>query len=155
MAKIFATMLFYWGGMKAVICTLLVSTACAWAEGAADRSAIEHVIGSLNAGQNAGEKPLRVLFTTDAENELDRLASLDRWLLERSNEPWSEVTTPRLVIQSVRFVTPDVAVVDAANTHFGSTILVRRIPVLFVMKKEGIGWRISSLRVLVDIASLP
>jgi hypothetical protein len=48
-----------------------------------------------------------------------------------------------------------VALVDAANTHFGSTILALRIPVLFVMKKEGAVWRISSLRVLVDIASLP
>jgi hypothetical protein len=95
------------------------------------------------------------LFTADAENELNRLASLDRWLIERSKEPWSEVTTPRLVIQSVRFVTPDAALVDAANTLFGSTILARRIPVLVVMKKEGAGWRISSLRVLVDIASLP
>src|SRR5207302_2579056 len=100
-------------GMKAVICTLLVATAYAWADGAADRAAIEHVIGSLNVGQAAGEKPLSVLFTTDAENELDRLVNLNRWLLERSNEPWSEVTTPRLVIQSLRFVTPDVALVDA------------------------------------------
>jgi hypothetical protein len=138
--------------MKAVICTLLASISYAWAYGVADRAAIEHVIGSLNAGY---EKPHSVLFTADAENEVDRLASLDRWLLERSNEPWSEVTTPRLVIQSVRFVTPDVALVDAANTHYGSTILARRIPVLFVMKKEGTVWRISSLRVLVDIVSLP
>ena len=117
MPKIFAPALLYCGGMKAVICTLLLSTAYAWADGAADCAAIEHVIGSLNASQTAGEKSLPVLFTADAENELDRLASLDRWLLERSNEPWSEVTTPRLVIQSVRFITPDVAVVDAANTH--------------------------------------
>jgi len=155
MEKIFALHRSIVKGMKAVICALLLFTAYAWADGAADRAAIEHVIGSLDAGQNAGEKPLPVLFTADAENELNRLASLDQWLLERSKEPWSEVTAPRLVIQSVRFVTPDVALVDAANTHFGSTILALRIPVLFVMKKEGAVWRISSLRVLVDIASLP
>jgi hypothetical protein len=34
-------------------------------------------------------------------------------------------------------------------------ILARRIPVLFVMKKEGTAWRIASLRVLVDVMSLP
>jgi len=52
------------------------------------------------------------------------------------------------VIHSIRFVTPDAAIVDAANTQYGSTILVWRIPVLLVMKKTGTDWRIASLRVL-------
>ncbi len=62
---------------------------------------------------------------------------------------------PRIVIQSVRFITPEIALVDAANTQYGSTILVRRVPVLFVMKKEARDWRIASLRVLADFTTLP
>jgi hypothetical protein len=104
---------------------------------------------------DSGAKPGSRLFTADADSELDRLLDLDRRLLELSREPWSEITSPRLVIQSIRFVTPDVALVNAANTHYGSMILARRIPVLFVMRKEGTVWRIASLRVLVDVMSLP
>ena len=58
------------------------------------------------------------------------------------------VLTPHL--RSIRFVTPDVAFTDAANTQYGSMILQTRIPVLLVLRREGIDWRIVSLRVLVD-----
>ncbi|HEV2448218.1 MAG TPA: hypothetical protein VGS58_19940, partial [Candidatus Sulfopaludibacter sp.] len=62
----------------------------------------------------------------------------------------SEVTAPHLAIQSLRFVTPDVALVNAAGTQFGSAIVVRRTPLLLVVKKQPAGWRIASLRVLQD-----
>jgi hypothetical protein len=68
-------------------------------------------------------------------------------MVEAAKRPWSETMMPRMVVQSIRFVTPDVALVDAAETQFGST-LNRRIPLLLVMKKEGTKWRIASLRLL-------
>jgi hypothetical protein len=46
--------------------------------------------------------------------------------------------------------TADVALVDAANTQCGSIVLVRRVPVLLVMRRETGGWRIASLRLLAD-----
>ena len=142
--------------MKTIIWISLVFAALSWADEAADRTAIERVIGALNAERaGAGQKRVAGLFTADAENELDRLSKLDRWLVQASDRPWSEVTTPRMVIQSIRLITPDVALVDAANTQYGSTILVRRVPVLVVMKREGKDWRIASLRVLVDLMGLP
>jgi hypothetical protein len=95
------------------------------------------------------------LFAADADSEFDRLALLDRQLLGLSNEPWSEVTAPGVTIRSIRFVTPDVALIDAANTQYGSVILQTRIPVLLVMRREGIDWRIVSLRVLVDPKEIP
>jgi hypothetical protein len=58
-----------------------------------------------------------------------------------------------MVIQSIRFIAPEVALVDAANTQYGAVIPARRIPVLLVMKKEGAEWRIASLRVMVDLAA--
>ena len=142
--------------MKTVVWTSLVFAAHSWAGEPADRIAIERVIAALNADQaSAGQKPIADLFTADADNELNRLASLDRRLVPSSDRPWSEVTTPRIVVQHIRWITPDVALVDAANTQYGSTILVRRVPMLLVVKKEGKDWRIASLRVLVDLMGLP
>jgi hypothetical protein len=142
--------------MKAFPCIPLLFATLACADTTADRAAIERVVGAVIVGPtDSGAKPGSRLFTADADSELDRLLDLDRRLLELSREPWSEITSPRLVIQSIRFVTPDVALVNAANTHYGSMILARRIPVLFVMKKEGTAWRIASLRVLVNVMSLP
>jgi hypothetical protein len=139
--------------MRALFCIPLLFAAHAWADQAADRAAIERVVGVLNAS-SPGEKPDSSLFTADADNQLDRLAALNRRLSQVSSEPWSEATTPRMAIQSIRFVTPDVALVDAADTQYGSVIPARRIPVLLVMKKEGADWRIASLRVLMDLGGL-
>jgi len=142
--------------VKALLCIPLLFTTLAWADTVADRAVIERVVGAVIAGQTRpGAKLSSTLFTADADSEFDRLLDLDRRLLQLSKEPWSEVTSLRMVIQSIRFVTPEVALVNAANTHHGSMILARRIPALFVMKKEGTGWGIASLRVLVDVPSLP
>jgi hypothetical protein len=129
--------------MKAIPCIVAPFVACAWADEAAERTAIEGVIGALNDAQ-PGTSARSSLFTADAENELDRRS-------QPSDRPWSEVTRPRLVIQAIRFVTPEVALVNAASTQYGSTTPVRRIPVLLVMKKEA-NWRIASLRLLAPMA---
>lgn len=132
-----------------LLCIPLV--AVGWANEVEDRTAIQRVITTLNDGRSDQKQNL---FTSDSANELDRLSSLDRRLVG-SDIPLSEVTTPRIVIQSVRFITADVALVDAANTQYGSVVLVRRVPVLFVMRKESQAWRIAALRVLVDLVKLP
>ena len=133
--------------------TALVSAARA--DAAADRAAIETVVRAVFAGQAPDGKPASTLFTADADSQLDRLMELDRRLVRRSNEPWSEVTAPQVVIQSIRFVTPDVVLVDATNAQYGSVALGRRIPVLLVMRKVGKNWKIASLRVLTDPIMLP
>ncbi len=58
----------------------------------------------------------------------------------------SEVTPPHIAVQSIRFLTPEVALVDATSTQFGTMILVRRVPIWLVMKKEASGWKIASMR---------
>jgi hypothetical protein len=139
--------------MKTIICISLVFAALGWADEAADRTAIERVIGALNDQTGADQK--RSLFTVDAAKDFDRLTHLDRGMLPASDRPWSEVTTPHIVVQSIRLITPDVALVDAANTQYGSTVVVRRAPVLFIMKKETKDWRIAAVRVMADLMSLP
>jgi len=124
--------------VKAFPCIPLLFATLACADTTADRAAIERVVGAAIVDPtDSGAKPGSRLFTADADSELDRLLDLDRRLLELSREPWSEITSPRLVIQSIRFPTPDVNLVNAANSHYGSMILARRIPVLFVMKRKG------------------
>jgi hypothetical protein len=53
----------------------------------------------------------------------------------------------RFVIQSVRLITPDVALVDAVNIR-ESAGLSRRSPVLLVLRREGDLWKVASLRVM-------
>jgi hypothetical protein len=116
-----------------------------------DRAAIDKVITGLNDPvQRAG------LFTKDAESDVDfdRLLDLHRknssppGVLIGMNEPWTELTVPRVVSGSIRVITPDVAIVDGASTVEGAVTLVRRAPLLFVMKKEESEWRISAVRAL-------
>jgi len=126
-----------------MLLALLLAT-FAWVDNSADRTAIERITLGLTGGQ----KPL---FTADADSQLDRLRDLDRSMVESSKKPWSEVLMPRMVVQSIRFIAPDVAAVDAVDTQFGSTIS-RRIPVLLIMRKEAGEWRIASLRVIFPSA---
>ncbi|SRR5258708_3477439 len=142
--------------MKLISCIFLVFAALAHADEAADRSAIERVIRYLNDSQTASsKKQISILFIADADSDLDRLTELNGRWLQLSSEPWSEMTSPRLTIHSIRFVTPEVALVNTASVQYGSNIPVRRIPVLFVMKKEGAEWRIAALRVLAGLVNIP
>ena len=113
----------------------LLLVAAAGADEHADRAAIESVIEAVNAGRVAG------LFSEGAENDLRRLTE--------STDPLSEETRPRIVIQSILFPTSGLALVDAMSFQYGSTIVVRRIPLLLIMKREASDWRIASLRVMV------
>ena len=121
----------------------------AWADSVADRAAIEEITKAVFAPV-ASIESVSALFAADAESEFARLSELDRQLLGLSKEPLSEVTAPIVVIGSIRFVTSDVALVDAANTQYGSLVFHTRIPVLLVLRRDRTGWRIVSLRVLVD-----
>jgi hypothetical protein len=138
------------GMLRIALCFLILS-AFAWADERADRNAIQAVVEALNTNEKMATPSL---FTADADSQLARLSDLDRMLLP-ANSPWSEVTKPRIMLQGTRFISPDVALVDAANTQFGSTILVRRVPILLVMRRVAMGWQIASLRVMVNLIDLP
>ena len=117
--------------MKGILCLPLLLTACAWGDEAADRTAIEKAVTQLDFSADA-----------DVAAEFHRL-----W---PAGEPWSEVTPPRIQSRAIRFITPDVALVDATSTQYGSVILVRRVPLVLVMRRERTEWRIAALRVAAD-----
>ena len=129
--------------MKAILRLALLSVcACLWGNEAADRLAIEKVMAALSEAQRSSNtKALTALFASDAaKTELDYLFQMDGGMLEASKRPWSEVTAPRILIKSIRFATPDVAVVDAFNRQFGP-VLGGGKP-LFLLKKRGEGaWK--------------
>jgi hypothetical protein len=133
--------------MKPILCFSLLFSACLCADEAADRVVIEKVIGAFNAPRSDPHaRCLFSLFTSDADPaELERLSDMQRRMREISSSPWSEVTPPRIVAKRIRFVTPDVALVDAAIAQIGS-LSGSHEPVLFVMKKQGTEWWIASLR---------
>jgi hypothetical protein len=63
------------------------------------------------------------------------------------------VPPAHFVIQSIRLLTPDVALIDAVNERGGAGA-VRHSPVLLVLRKEGDVWKIASLRVLAPARPL-
>ncbi len=94
------------------------------------------------------------LFTKDADSYVDfdhlvdlhRKDSLATGGVIGMNETWTEMTVPRVVSGIIRFITPDVAIVDAASTISGAVTLKPSVPLLFVMKKVGREWRIVASR---------
>jgi hypothetical protein len=125
----------------ALILGVVFSATLAVADEAGDRAAIETVIRSLKTT----DQP-KTLFTADADSDLGRLRAIEESMAKAASRPWSEIAPPALVLQPARFISPDIALVDAAETQLG--VIARKVPVLFVMKKEASGWKIASLRVL-------
>jgi len=142
----------HYRGMKTVLCLSLFFAACAFADETADRAAIGRAIAALN------EQPSRIAEIAEsraAARELDVLQFSGRPRVTISHEPWGEATIDysatevvryKIVSGAVRFLTPEVALVDGAMTRQDGTFLYR--PILFVMKKVGDGWKIASARML-------
>jgi hypothetical protein len=124
-----------------LLLVLSVFAHTAFADEAADRAAIDALIAALNNHT----QPSSNLFTGDSadiQRELANLAAASR----PSGGPLSEVSEPHITVRSVRFITSDVALVDATSDQFGSTLPVRRIPVLLILKKDA-NWRIAAVRI--------
>src|SRR5262249_42228727 len=101
--------------------------------------AIDRVIAALN---DLVERPVQ--FTKDADLGVDfeHLANLHREYspcpasVIGMNETWTVMTVPRIVSGRIRFITPDVAIVDGASTVQRAVTLAPSVPLLFVMTKE-------------------
>src|ERR1017187_7157612 len=68
------------------------------------------------------------------------LSPLDRFAGQEVSQVYFEVT-------AIRMVSPDVAFVDATASQYGSLIVKRSVPAVFVLKREGGAWQISVMRV--------
>jgi hypothetical protein len=157
-----------------ILCLPLILGSCALAaDEAADRAAIGRTIAALNqVPQPAG------LFTDDAVSDLGRLPGVNeaQFQFERdvtvaaggltvviSHEPWGEaqiyppgafpqslvIVNPRFASGAVRFITPDVAMVEGSYTRRDGDV-VQTAPLLLLMKRDGEVWKIASVRLLAS-----
>jgi hypothetical protein len=158
--------------VRRILCLAIILASCAWADETSDRASIERVISVLGTTQQSPG-----VFTADFENfrELNRLGLRIEFTVPTvsgptvviSDEPWGEATlvfpgvillpgnlggvvrsSSHLVIRSVRFVTPDVAVLDVTSEPNSLSNVRPGIPALFVMKRDGADWKIASVRLL-------
>jgi hypothetical protein len=128
---------------------LLFLTLGLWADEGGDRDVITNVIAAVNDPlQRPG------LFTQDVDSGVDFDRLIDLHIACSSppnivigmNETWREMTVPYVVSGSIRFITPNVAIVDGASTVRGAVTLLKNVPLLFVLRKEGSKWRITAVR---------
>lgn len=116
-----------------------------------ESSAITSVLAAMNkALQKPDVDAIAGLFSKDGDLRIaGGVLAGPRTIAERlaDRRPWSEVTPPRIEHESVRLVTPDVAMVDASWVQYGSTIMRRAQSVMLLLRKEGAEWRVASLRV--------
>jgi hypothetical protein len=116
--------------MKAVLCLLLLTAAPALAEESADRDAIRRVIAAFNDLQ---QRPS--MLAPDAD-----IAPLSRLALREASQVYFTAI-------SIKFLTLDIAFVDAAAAQFGTLIMKRTWPAYFVLRRIGNEWRVSVLRI--------
>jgi hypothetical protein len=126
--------------MKSGILTAgILLASFAWAaDEVGDRAAIEKAVRAM--------APLASDF--DGYAELAQLSVVaDKPRVVISKEPWGEAqvvmpgtpTAASAVVTKIRFMTPTVAVVDAASV---------KASLFIVLRKEETGWKIASLRIL-------
>jgi hypothetical protein len=71
-------------------------------------------------------------------------AGADVSALDRYSGP--EVSQMYFELKAVRFVTPEVALADATGSQYGTLIMKRSVPALFVLRKEAGTWHVVLLR---------
>ena len=104
--------------------------ASVWAGDPPDSEAIRKAIATFNDPRQRA-----TVLAAGAD-----IAPLNRFAGQGVSQVYFEVT-------AIRMVSPDVAFVDAAASQFGSLILKRTSPVVFVLKRESGAWRISVMRI--------
>jgi hypothetical protein len=150
--------------MRAVLFALIFFAGVASADEAADRAAVEKTISALNKwpadssvftadfdGHDALRRRAIVGMCPEVWWETCGMATTrESPQVVISQEPWGEATIVMpgsvvgmrvpIIVKKIRFLTPDVAMVDAVST--------RRL--LIVMRREGADWKIASIRELAE-----
>ena len=115
--------------MRAVCWIFIALAARLWAGDAADSEAIRKVISTFS-----DRRERATVLAPDADiSPLHRSYGLD-------------VSQLYFEVSAIRFVTPDVAFVDASATQFGTLIMKHARPAVFVLKRDAGSWKISVMR---------
>ena len=134
--------------MRLLLCALL---AAPWALGAnqlTDRADVDKLIFALkDALGRRDQNAISKLLASDTDRpELSRsLLNLNPGTPEPAGKPWSELSRPILMINTVRFPGKNLAEVETAATQYGS-VATRNAAIVFLLKREKSGWKIESMR---------
>ena len=140
----------HYGGMKL---THLIYVFAAMPAFAQDFGGVHALISELNRClADTNSESFSGLFTGDADLQTlgGRIYHGRKEIAEALAERriWNEVTPPRLVDETIRFITAEVALVDARQVEYGSLALGRSVPVLLVARYRAGRWAIASMRIL-------
>jgi hypothetical protein len=114
--------------MKALVWILLGVAVVARADERAD--AVRKAIAAFNDLRERA-----TVLTADAD-----LSPLERFAGQEVSQVYFEV-------RSIKFLTGDIAFVDATASQFGSTIMKRVLPAYFVLRRAGGEWHVAVMRV--------
>ena len=142
------------------LCLFLATTVSAQVMSPTDDTAVRELVKRYNNAREANDpKAIAALFVADA----DQLVSSGEWrrgrdVVVKGAMASSAQTggTRTLTVETVRMVSPDVAIADAryeiSGLADGST---RRMWSTFVMARQQGGWQISAIRNMLPTAAAP
>jgi hypothetical protein len=161
--------------LKVFLCLTVLVASPVWANETTERAAIEATVAALNTSPSQS-----TLFTgnfanaDDLQRFLVQAGPVIEWSLPAdgvvvrteaatltiSREPMGEATLhlppansfalKRFVTRSITFISPDISVVVAIYERQFEPAASKRVPVLFVLRREGSEWHIASFRVLAE-----
>jgi hypothetical protein len=139
--------------MRKILAVLLLAGGlnAALAAEAAERAAVDELVSAVNIARSVNDPQVfEALIAKDADpDERAAILAFERVVSAEARRPMSEVSIPRLAVRAVRFIAPEVAVVDAVNIQIGP--MVRKVFVVLILRKEGANWRIAMLRTQGDL----
>ena len=103
--------------------------------------------GARAAEPDASEAIRKAIATFNHPHERATVLARDADLSPLDRFAGQEVSPVYFEATAIRLVTPDVAFVDATATQFGSLIVKRTTPAVFVLKREAGAWRIAVMRI--------
>lgn len=135
--------------MRLLACVILLAApGVAAPNEAAERAAVDRVMFALKdaLAQRNPDAVSKLLASNTNRPGLSR-ALLDLSPAGSSERPWSELSRPMLMINSVRFPEEKLAEVSAQSVQYGSVNTRNTATLLFLLKRERSGWKIESFRV--------
>jgi hypothetical protein len=120
--------------MLKALAMLFLLAGIGWADEASDRKSIDGTIGALYLPQVRSD-PQRMgeLLTPDFDGDIDAIPV---------KRIWCETACAGFRLRSLKFVTPEVAVVDGETTGEITSPSIW----LMVLKRDGPGWRLALFR---------
>ncbi|HEX4773014.1 MAG TPA: SgcJ/EcaC family oxidoreductase [Bryobacteraceae bacterium] len=124
-----------------------------------DEAAARDVVARyMQARNQKDETAVRSLFTPDA----DQLVSSGEWRRGIDNlvrgamaSSQKETGTSSITVETVRFLEPDIAIIDGRYRTTSSTGDVRNMWTTLVLKRTVDGWRITAIRNMLPVPAKP